>query len=108
MRRPLDERDLQDLQTGLLGVGRCGGLLKALEEAENRVGRLRSPTAPELETVVLHGEKPGFLRGIEGADVLQEATPTGAAVVGHHQTIEGTLLCASAGETNVNGHEPLS
>src|SRR5258706_394100 len=84
------------------GRGTFGRL--ALEQSLERVGRLRTPTTPVVETFAVDHQDAGVAGRVVGTNSLDKATPTGAALIGHDDAVLGRLFRADAAQTDVNGH----
>src|ERR1700722_3084594 len=93
---------------GLLGLGRGGRSRRdaglTLEQLVDRGRRRGAVTAPVREALAVDGEVLGSPGRVVGTDVLEETTSPGTPVVGHDDAVEGALLGAGPGETDMNGH----
>src|SRR5689334_12095963 len=76
-----------------------GGARLRLEQAIERVRSLSAQLLPVLEALHVDGEG---TRGVEGADVFDEAAVAGTAVLGDHDTIKRRLLRAVPSQADLN------
>src|SRR5262249_6791806 len=98
------------LRGATLRRGRSDGggfLLRALvgfQQPVDRVGRLGAAAAPMVEALAVHQQRARVSGGIVSTELLDEAAPSGAALIGDDDAIEGCLFGADAAQTYVNGH----
>src|SRR3546814_11848916 len=74
-----------------------------VEEAGNAIGRLRADAQPMLRAVAVQRHALGIVLGeqrIIGADLLDEAAIARGAAVRHDDAVIGTLLGATARQTD--------
>jgi hypothetical protein len=94
---------------GLLGVvpHRLPDDARGLEEACNAVCRLRTVAEPVLDALHIHLHALLAVLGqqrVVGAELLDEAAVARHAGVGGHDAVEGPLLGAATGESDLDGH----
>src|SRR5690606_27399184 len=80
---------------------------RIVQEAGNAVGRQCANREPMLRTLKIKHDALGIVlrqQRVGRADLLDEATIAGAARIGDHDAVEGTLLCAATGEPDLQSH----
>src|SRR6185369_13762848 len=78
--------------------------LVGFQQPVERVGQLCAPATPVVQAFAVQDQGTLDPRRVVGAKLLDETTPSGAALIGHDDAVQGRLLDADAAQTYMNGH----
>ena len=88
---------------GLLTLGRQFHQVCSSEELGHAIGWLRADADPMLGALLVELHPVGIVLGehrVVVTDPLDETPVTGPCLVGDNDTVEGTLFCATACQSN--------